>query len=99
MSSSIDAFIAEWRGNIAGERATAQHFLLDPCDALGVPKPTAAEISAGTYRFEKPLDGAGAGGAKGFGDYYKAGCFVLEAKQRTVAGDDRLGTARRDTPG
>ena len=97
MTTPMQAFIDRWRDNSAGERASAQPFLLDLCDALGVPAPTPAEMTAGTYCFEKPVSGAGHTGATGFIDFYKADAFVLEAKQGTVAGDERIGTARRGT--
>ncbi|MBL8617055.1 MAG: class I SAM-dependent DNA methyltransferase [Deltaproteobacteria bacterium] len=99
MTTPMQAFIDRWRDNSAGERASAQPFLLDLCDALGVPAPTPAEMTAGTYCFEKPVSGAGHTGATGFIDFYKADAFVLEAKQGTVAGNERIGTARRGTIG
>jgi hypothetical protein len=95
----MDRFVDEWSGHSAGERASAQPFLMKLCAALGVPEPTAASIQDGSYRFELPIEGGGQGGNKGFIDMYKAGCFVLEAKQGSEQGDAHLGIARRHTVG
>lgn len=80
---ALRALRDRWTGVPAAERANAQSYLRDLCEALGVPAP----LPAGSgYEFELPVklitrDGTE---ATGFVDCYKAGCFILEAKD--VAG-------------
>ena len=47
------AFIECWRGVTASELATAQSFVMDLCELLGVPKPHATP--AQDYMFERPV--------------------------------------------
>ncbi len=96
----VAAFVAKWAESSASERANA--FLLELCDVLGVPRPDAAtgDRERDLYVFERDAVMAHEGGKLTVGkiDLYKEGCFLLEAKQGSEAGDRRLGTARRNTP-
>lgn len=97
-------FIACWQGTTASELATAQSFVTELCQLLGVdrPHPTPAQ----DYMFERPItfwhgDGASSSGRI---DCYKRGCFVLEAKKLKAAGhikgfDDGLLRARSQGEG
>ncbi len=98
------AFIARWQGSTASELATAQSFVIELCQLLGVdrPHPTPAQ----DYMFERPITfwhGDG-GSSSGRIDCYKRGCFVLEAKKLKAAGhtkgfDDGLLRARSQGEG
>ncbi len=85
VSDHVDNFVDRWRAAAASERANYQLFLSELCDLLAVPRPEPATGAAerDSYVFDKPVarplpDGTQ---AVGFIDLYKAGCFVLEAKQ------------------
>ena len=101
----IDTFITRWQKAAASERANYQLFLSELCDVIGVPRP---EPSTGTaardsYVFDKPVARPNPDGTStiGFIDLYKAGCFVLEAKQgaNDDATADRAGHGKRGTRG
>lgn len=80
---ALRALRERWAGVPAAERANAQTYLRDLCEALGVPAP----LPAGSgYEFELPVKLITRDGTEttGFVDCYKAGCFILEAKD--VAG-------------
>ncbi|NLH51097.1 MAG: class I SAM-dependent DNA methyltransferase [Myxococcales bacterium] len=98
ISGSVDKFIARWTASSAHERRHKDHFFLDLCDALGVPRPDPADKS-GDYCFERAvtIDTPDGRSTTGFIDFYRRGSFVWEAKQGSEAGDDVLGTARRGT--
>lgn len=80
---SIDAFIARWDSTELAERANCASFLHELCAILGVDLPNPASGSGGDYRYERGVDHVDADGklTKRRIDLYKAGCFVLEAKQ------------------
>lgn len=93
------AFIARWQGVNASELATAQSFVLELCDLLGVPKPHATP--AQDYMFERPVTFSHGDGSSSAGriDCYRRGHFVLEAKKlkagaHTKGFDDGLLRAR-----
>jgi hypothetical protein len=76
---ALRALRDRWAGVPAAERANAQTYLRDLCEALGVPAP----LPAGSgYEFELPVKLVTRDGTEttGFVDCYKAGCFILEAK-------------------
>ncbi|WP_439643993.1 class I SAM-dependent DNA methyltransferase [Gemmatimonas sp.] len=80
---TLRALRDRWADTKAAERANAQSYLRELCEALGVPTPQPAGSG---YEFELPVklitrDGTE---ANGFIDCYKAGHFILEAKD--VAG-------------
>jgi len=88
-SSAPGTFITRWH-NVAvlpaTELATAQSFVRDLCDLLGVPHPHPTE--AQDYQFERPVTFAHGDGSESAGriDCYKRGAFVLEAKKLKAPG-------------
>lgn len=96
------SFIEKWQQSGASERANKDSFLRDLCDVLGVPHPDPAtgDPDRDRYVFERDAVLVHGGDKHTVGkiDLYKHGCFVLEAKQGSVAESRKIGTARRDTP-
>src|ERR1051326_3010490 len=68
-----EQFIDKWRGNTRTERAAAQQHFLELCEVLGVDKPGSPD-----YEFEKSTRRIG--GAQGYADVWKNGCFIWEYK-------------------
>lgn len=98
-TTSVHAFIERWQGVTASELATAQTFVMDLCELLGVPKPY--PTPAQDYMFERPVTFTHGDGSSSAGriDCYKRGHFVLEAKKlkagaHTKGFDDGLLRAR-----
>ncbi len=85
-----DVFIARWQGVSASELATAQSFVIELCDLLGVSKPHATPDQS--YVFERPLKEAHGDGHQSDRrvDCYKRGHFILEA-QKLKAGQHTKG--------
>ena len=102
-SSDLQAFANKWTASGASERANKDAFLLEFCDALGVPRPnpTTGDPEKDHYVFEKDAPVLNEGGVSSVKkiDLYRAGHFILEAKQGSEAGAKKLGTAKRNTPG
>ena len=46
-------FITRWQGSTASELSTAQSFVIELCDLLGVPRPHATPEQS--YMFERPI--------------------------------------------
>jgi hypothetical protein len=94
-------FAKAWRETV-GERANKDSFLIALCDELGVPRPspTTGDSEKDTYVFERDAKIPHEGGMVTTGkiDLYKAGAFILEAKQGSEAGAKKIGTAKRGTP-
>jgi hypothetical protein len=90
----VHPFIQRWQTSAAAERANYQLFLSELCDYLDVPRPDPAVSDDGEnrYVFERPVTFRHASGSTsvGFIDLYKRGCFVLEAKQGSVAPEPTL---------
>ena len=82
---NVVEFIDRWRTSGASERANYQHFLLELCDVLEVPRPepSGPDDDTNHYVFEKAVTFRHGDGTTSVGriDLYKKGCFVLEAKQ------------------
>ncbi len=80
-STEALAFIARWKGVTASELSTAQSFIMELCDLLGVSKPHPDESRR--YMFERPITFVHGNGSTSAGriDCYKQGFFVLEAKK------------------
>ncbi len=98
-TTKAQAFIARWQGVTASELATAQSFVIDLCELLGVPKPH--PTPAQDHMFERPVTFTHGDGSSTPGriDCYKRGHFVLEAKKlktgaHTKGFDDGLLRAR-----
>lgn len=80
----IDDFINRWRPSGGSERANLQQFAVQLTQVLNVPapKPATADGQADDYRFEHPVTFMHTGTqSRGFIDMYRAGVFVMEAKQ------------------
>ncbi|WP_288253520.1 DNA methyltransferase [uncultured Hydrogenophaga sp.] len=99
LATAAQAFIARWQGVTASELATAQSFVMELCELLGVPKPH--PTPAQDYMFERPVTFSHGDGSSSAGriDCYKRGHFVLEAKKlkagaHTKGFDDGLLRAR-----
>ena len=93
------AFIERWQGVQASELSTAQSFVIELCDLLGVAKPH--PTPGQDYMFERPITFTHGDGSSSTGriDCYRRGHFVLEAKklkagQHTKGFDDGLLRAR-----
>ncbi len=79
----IQAFIDKWQRSEGNEQANSQPFFLDLCAALGVDGPPPKDSSGSdTYSFEKAIRTfSEKGQSSKRADFYKEGCFLLEAKQ------------------
>ena len=76
-----EAFVARWSGVSASELSTAQSFVRELCELLGLPVPhPTAELD---YMFERPVTFVHGDGSTSAGriDCYRRGAFVLEAKK------------------
>ena len=98
-TQAFQTFIGRWQGVTASELATAQSFVIDFCDALGVAKPH--PTPAQDYMFERPVTFSHGDGSTSAGriDCYCRDRFVLEAKKlklgaHTKGFDDGLLRAR-----
>lgn len=80
-SADPEHFICHWRDSVGSELATAQTFVIELCELLGVERPRATADQ--DYMFERPLkEGHHDGSASDRRvDCYKRGCFILEAKK------------------
>ncbi|HEY9471093.1 MAG TPA: type IIL restriction-modification enzyme MmeI [Propionibacteriaceae bacterium] len=68
-----------WESSKPHERASAQPYLIELCEALGVERP---RPPGSAYEFEYTIDAITVEGkeSKNFIDIWKEGCFALEAK-------------------
>jgi len=82
----VEAFLERWKPSGGSESANFQSFAHDLTDLLGVPRPDPAtgDLTRDSYRFEHPVTFIHTG-SKSHGriDLYRAGHFVMEAKQGT----------------
>ena len=97
---SAPTFIARWSAAPARERAHYQQFFAELCDYLEVPRPDPSADNSTDYCFEKPVTHVHRDGHETPGriDFYRKGCFVVEAKQGSEVGAAVVGSARRGTP-
>ncbi len=82
----VEEFISRWKASGGSERANFQTFANELCQVLDLPKPAPASEAtrANSYRFEHPVTFIHTGTqSRGFIDLYRAGHFVMEAKQGT----------------
>ncbi|NEP43673.1 MAG: class I SAM-dependent DNA methyltransferase, partial [Okeania sp. SIO2H7] len=79
----IQQFLAKWQGTEGNERANYQGFFLDWCEALGVEKPAPKGSQPDDpYCFDKDIKFySDKKESTKFADFYKQGCFLIEAKQ------------------
>ena len=82
----VEAFLKRWKSSGGSESANFHSFAHDLTDLLGVPRPDPAtgDLKRDSYRFEHPVTFIHTG-SKSHGriDLYRAGHFVMEAKQGT----------------
>ncbi|WP_375573306.1 type IIL restriction-modification enzyme MmeI [Seohaeicola saemankumensis] len=84
----IKEFIDRWKQSGGSERANFQTFAHELCALLELPKPDPAQAAtrANSYCFEYPVTFIHTGTqSSGFIDLYRAGHFVMEAKQGTAS--------------
>lgn len=102
--AQAQAFISRWQGVTASELSTAQSFVRELCDLLGVavPHPTPDQ----SYMFERPVTFSHGDGSNSPGriDCYRRGHFVLESKKlkagtQAKGFDDALLRARAQAEG
>jgi hypothetical protein len=84
------AFIARWQGVTASELSTAQSFVIELCELLGVERPHATAEQH--YMFERPVTFTHGDGSTSPGriDCYRRGAFIWESKKLQRA-PDKLG--------
>lgn len=82
---AIYTFIERWQGCSASELASAQSFIFELCELLGVEKPHPTPQQ--NYMFERPVTFRHGDGSTSAGriDCYRRGHFVLEAKKFKIA--------------
>jgi hypothetical protein len=106
MTPSLPDFLARWRASGAEERANKDLFFTELCEVLGVPRPSpkTGDPARDVYVFEADVPVTHAGDATSVKkiDVYRAGHFLLEAKQaaNAAAGEGRrkLNRAKRGSP-
>lgn len=91
MGGTLREFIGRWRRNEGGaERANYALFLTELCAVLELPQPDPANATHdhNDYVFERAVTFHDEIGKAGHGriDFYRRGCFVLEAKQSRQQG-------------
>ncbi|MEY8842052.1 class I SAM-dependent DNA methyltransferase, partial [Cribrihabitans sp. XS_ASV171] len=94
----VEDFISRWEQSGGSERANFQTFANELTDLLDVPRPAPATEAAhaNSYCFEHPVTFIHTGSqTRGFIDLYRAGHFVMEAKQG-VTGDKPEGDAQAE---
>lgn len=103
-TQNAHAFITRRQGTTASELSTAQSFVTQLCELLGVDAPHPTPEQA--YMFERPITFSHGDGSTSAGriDCYRRGHFVLEAKKlkagsHTKGFDDALLRARAQTEG
>ncbi|MFU8864927.1 MAG: class I SAM-dependent DNA methyltransferase [Rhodobacterales bacterium] len=100
----VNDFIERWALSGGSERANFQTFANELCDVLDVPRATPAQQSeiAQAYHFEHPVTYIHTTSqTRGFVDLYRAGHFVMEAKQGvtgTTPQDDAQAVLLSDLP-
>ncbi|RFP59586.1 MAG: class I SAM-dependent DNA methyltransferase [Limnothrix sp. CACIAM 69d] len=79
----VAAFLKKWQGSEGNERANYQSFFGDWCRALGVEEPPPkGTVPGDPYCFDKDIKFySDKAESTRFADFYKAGCFLIEAKQ------------------
>ncbi|ANV84777.1 type II restriction endonuclease subunit M [Picosynechococcus sp. PCC 7003] len=90
-------FIQKWAGSEGNERANYQTFLNDFCEFLGVEPSPPKGRENNYYCFDRDVKIIAPSGVTttNFIDFYKEGCFVLEAKQGSNSSNK--GTGKRGT--
>lgn len=91
---TLEKFIAEFKASGGSELANCQPFVINLCDVLGLPRPSASreENQFNDYVFERRVDFKHPDGTTTVGriDCYKRGSFILEAKQSGKRGAKKI---------
>jgi len=79
----VEQFLSKWQGSEGNERANYQSFFGDLCIALGVDgPPPKGSVPSDPYCFDKDIKFySDKAETTRFADFYKEGCFLIEAKQ------------------
>jgi hypothetical protein len=90
-------FLQKWENSEGNERANYQSFLNDFCQFLGVELSPPKGRGNSSYCFDRDVKIISPSGAvtTNYIDFYKEGCFVLEAKQGSDSSNK--GTGKRGT--
>jgi hypothetical protein len=95
----VEDFLTKWLGSEGNERANYQTFFGDLCVALNVPEPPPkGSVEGDRYCFDKNIKFFGQKAeTTRFADFYKEGCFLIEAKQGST--NSTKGHGKRGTKG
>ncbi|WP_373540744.1 class I SAM-dependent DNA methyltransferase [Chamaesiphon sp.] len=95
----VEDFLTKWLGSEGNERANYQTFFGDLCVALDVPEPPPkGSVEGDKYCFDKNIKFFGQKAeTTRFADFYKEGCFLIEAKQGST--NSTKGHGKRGTKG
>jgi hypothetical protein len=87
VEAKLQDLARRWEASRAHERASAQPYLIELCEALGVERP---RPPGSDYEFEYTIDAITVEGreSKNFIDLWKAGYFALEAKDDAVGANN-----------
>jgi hypothetical protein len=98
-SKRVEDFLTKWLGSEGNERANYQTFFGDLCVALDVPAPPPkGSIEGDNYCFDKNIKFySEKAETTRFADFYKEGCFLIEAKQGS--NNSAKGHGKRGTKG
>jgi len=98
-SKRVEDFLTKWLGSEGNERANYQTFFGDLCVALDVPEPPPkGSVEGDRYCFDKNIKFFGhKAETTRFADFYKEGCFLIEAKQGST--NSTKGHGKRGTKG
>ncbi|MCY7368046.1 MAG: hypothetical protein LH474_07825, partial [Chamaesiphon sp.] len=98
-SKRVEDFLTKWLGSEGNERANYQTFFGDLCVALDVPEPPPkGSVEGDKYCFDKNIKFFGQKAeTTRFADFYKEGCFLIEAKQGST--NSTKGHGKRGTKG
>jgi hypothetical protein len=98
-SKRVGDFLDKWLGSEGNERANYQTFFGDLCVALDVPEPPPkGSVEGDKYCFDKNIKFFGEKAeTTRFADFYKEGCFLIEAKQGST--NSAKGHGKRGTKG
>jgi hypothetical protein len=98
-SKRVEDFLTKWLGSEGNERANYQTFFGDLCVALDVPEPPPkGSVEGDRYCFDKNIKFFGQKAeTTRFADFYKEGCFLIEAKQGST--NSTKGHGKRGTKG
>ena len=84
----IEQFLGKWLGSEGNEQANYQGSFIDLCGVVGVEgPPPKGSVAGDPYCFDKDIkfySSEKTAPSTRFTDFYKGGCFLVEAKQGSV---------------